>query len=257
MSNAGYKGQHRELPTQQVKVTKEYTATPSEGGPRSKGTSDLIVVIDLHMFSRECLARVLSSDCQAQVACYATIDEWLASGQAMPASLVVLSQCGCSQVDAIKEVEHLNEVSERISRCPAAILSDNEDPDLIVKMLGKNIRAYVPSSLPIAIAVQAIELARAGGVFVPASSLIAAHRTPEAAPTATQKANGMFTARQAAVVNALRRGKANKIIAYELKMRESTVKVHVRNIMKKLHATNRTEVAYIANQLFNGEEYVG
>ena len=40
-----------------------------------------------------------------------------------------------------------------------------------------------------------------------------------------------------------KRGKPNGFIAYELKMRESTVKVHVRNIMKKLHATNRTEVA--------------
>ncbi len=47
-------------------------------------------------------------------------------------------------------------------------------------------------------------------------------------------------------------GKANKIIAYELKMRESTVKVHLRSIMRKLKATNRTEVAYITNQLVAG-----
>jgi DNA-binding NarL/FixJ family response regulator len=181
----------------------------------------------------------------------------VASGQAMPASVILLCQCGRSEADAVKEVEHLSELCERVCRCPPIVLSDNEDPDLIVRMLGKNIRAYVPMSLSIAIAVQAIELARAGGVYVPASSLIAAHRAPEGAPTAVQKTNGLFTARQAAVVNALRRGKANKIIAYELKMRESTVKVHVRNIMKKLHATNRTEVAYMANQLFNGEEFVG
>ncbi len=32
-------------------------------------------------------------------------------------------------------------------------------------------------------------------------------------------------------------------------MRESTVKVHVRNIMKKLHAANRTQVAYLVNRL--------
>lgn len=53
-----------------------------------------------------------------------------------------------------------------------------------------------------------------------------------------------FTARQSAVAEGLRRGKANKIIAYELNLCESTVKVHIRNIMKKLGATNRTEVAY-------------
>jgi DNA-binding NarL/FixJ family response regulator len=54
----------------------------------------------------------------------------------------------------------------------------------------------------------------------------------------------MFTAREADVVEALRQGKANKIIAYELNLCESTVKVHIRSIMRKLKATNRTEVAY-------------
>ena len=43
---------------------------------------------------------------------------------------------------------------------------------------------------------------------------------------------------------------ANKLIAYELDMCESTVKVHIRNIMKKLKATNRTEVAYLTRDLF-------
>ena len=33
------------------------------------------------------------------------------------------------------------------------------------------------------------------------------------------------------------------MIAYDLNMCESTVKVHVRNIMKKIKARNRTEVA--------------
>ncbi len=61
--------------------------------------------------------------------------------------------------------------------------------------------------------------------------------------------NGLFTARQAAVADALRRGKANKIIAYELNLCESTVKVHIRNIMKKLKAKNRTEVAYKINDM--------
>jgi DNA-binding NarL/FixJ family response regulator len=159
-----------------------------------------------------------------------------------------------AQADAIKEAERLVELAPQTGDCPAVILSDNEDPDLIVRMLGKNVRGYVPTSLSIAVAIQAIELARAGGVYVPASSLIAAHRVQEAPSTTVQKTNGLFTARQAAVVEALRRGKANKIIAYELKMRESTVKVHVRNIMKKLHATNRTEVAYLASRLLNGEE---
>ena len=55
--------------------------------------------------------------------------------------------------------------------------------------------------------------------------------------------------RQFAVADALRRGKANKIIAYELNMSESTVKVHIRNIMKKHKATNRTEAAFKLNAM--------
>jgi DNA-binding NarL/FixJ family response regulator len=55
-----------------------------------------------------------------------------------------------------------------------------------------------------------------------------------------------------AVIEMIRQGKANKTIAYELNMCESTVKVHVRNIMKKLRARNRTQVAFIANQMRGG-----
>ncbi len=39
------------------------------------------------------------------------------------------------------------------------------------------------------------------------------------------------------------------MIAYDLNMCEGTVKVHIRSIMKKLNARNRTQVAYIANQM--------
>jgi DNA-binding NarL/FixJ family response regulator len=259
-SSVGSKGSIRVAPREydapQLTITGE-SSVGAASASRAESTDkarDPIVIIDVRLLSRECLARVLSSECSVPVTCYSTIDEWIAGGQPSPASLVVLCQSGRSKVDALKEVELLSEFTEQIGRCPAVILSDNEDPDLIVQMLGKNVRGYVPTSLSINVAVQAMELARAGGVFVPASSLIAAHRVPEGTSVAVQKTNGLFTARQAAVVDALRRGKANKIIAYELKMRESTVKVHVRNIMKKLHATNRTEVAYMANRLINGEE---
>lgn len=221
----------------------------------STGPRPLIVIVDVHLLSRECLARVLSHERGVAVECYSTLDEWVAVGQCVRPSLVVLCQSGRSKADAIAEVEHLTQLPQ-IGDCPAVVMSDNEDPDIIVQMLGKNVRGYVPTSLSIGVALHAIDLARAGGVFVPASSLVAAHRAPEMA-AAAPKTNGLFTARQAAVVEALRRGKANKIIAYELKMRESTVKVHVRNIMRKLHATNRTEVAFMANRLLNGEELAG
>jgi DNA-binding NarL/FixJ family response regulator len=56
-------------------------------------------------------------------------------------------------------------------------------------------------------------------------------------------------ARQVAVVEGIRKGNPNKMIAHELNLRESTVKVHIRNIMKKLNSKNRTELSYIANKI--------
>lgn len=241
-----------------VNGAKVVGSSPSSGPDdlRLARQNDIIVVIDIHLLLRECVARVLSYECGVAVECYSTLDEWQASGPLKLPSLVVLCQSGRTKADSLDEVERLSQLSAQIGNCPAVILSDNEDPDIIVQMLGKNVRGYVPTSLSINIAIHAMDLARAGGVFVPASSLVAAHSMPATSATAP-KTSSLFTARQAAVVEALRRGKANKIIAYELKMRESTVKVHVRNIMKKLHATNRTEVAFMANRLLNGEELAG
>jgi DNA-binding NarL/FixJ family response regulator len=226
--------------------------TPSRNGSAPKSLP--IAIINRQLLSSECLARAICSSSDLQVLSFSTLDDWL--HRQVPVSLLVLCQTRLTQAEAMKEIERLTDLSAQSIKCPAVILSDNEDPDLIVRMLGRNIRGYIPTSLPIDIVIQAMELARAGGVYVPASSLIAAHRVQEDPSAAIHKPNGMFTVRQAAVVEALRRGKANKIIAYELNMRESTVKVHVRNIMKKLHATNRTEVAYLASRLLNGEDVV-
>jgi DNA-binding NarL/FixJ family response regulator len=63
-----------------------------------------------------------------------------------------------------------------------------------------------------------------------------------------------FTPRQLLVLEHLQRGSANKIIAHELALSEGTVKVHVRNIMKKLRATNRTQAVSRSYKLMSGGE---
>ena len=47
--------------------------------------------------------------------------------------------------------------------------------------------------------------------------------------------------RELEVARELRAGNSNKVIAYNLGVAESTVKVHVRHIMQKLNVTNRTQ----------------
>jgi DNA-binding NarL/FixJ family response regulator len=65
-----------------------------------------------------------------------------------------------------------------------------------------------------------------------------------------RRSNGLdLTLRELSVIDLLREGKPNKLIAVQLEMQENTVKVHVRNILKKLNATNRTHAALVANRL--------
>jgi hypothetical protein len=46
------------------------------------------------------------------------------------------------------------------------------------------------------------------------------------------------------------------VIAFELSMSENTVKVHIRQIMKKLHARNRTQLALNAQEILQAHNAV-
>lgn len=56
-----------------------------------------------------------------------------------------------------------------------------------------------------------------------------------------------LTGRQMEVLRGLRIGRSNKQIARDLDMAEATVKVHVRQILKKLGVANRTQAAMLAS----------
>jgi len=58
-----------------------------------------------------------------------------------------------------------------------------------------------------------------------------------------------MTAREKTVLECMAQGKSNKHIARELDMMQSTVKVHIRHIMRKLHLKNRTQVALLVNKM--------
>jgi len=61
-----------------------------------------------------------------------------------------------------------------------------------------------------------------------------------------------FTERQYAVLVCLCQGDPNKVIGRKLGMTETTVKVHVREIMRKLGVSNRTQVAIAAHVCSDG-----
>jgi len=158
-------------------------------------------------------------------------------------AVVVMMLGSRSPSDPLVQAE-LKELASRFCDTSVIVVADEDGPAHILAALDAGARGYVPTSATVNVLAQAIALARCGGSFVPASCILSLKDAIRANDKSSQPHFGALTNRQAAVANALREGKANKIIAYELNMCEATVKVHVREIMKKLKATNRTEAAY-------------
>lgn len=210
-----------------------------------------IVVIEQRLLIRDCLVKCLRDlDLGCPVLAFSSISEWLeTAAQYVP--ILILYSLQPQNADNSEIDQNLSLLNGNKAGAPVVILSDSEDTGRVVSALKCGARGYIPTSVTLNVALEAMRLVGAGGTFAPTSALLDARESSAAPPPHYDISKKvLFTARQLAVLVALRQGKANKQIAYELNMREGTVKVHVRHIMKKLRARNRTEVAIIANDLF-------
>lgn len=210
-----------------------------------------LVVIDKRELRRECLAQnIAANKPHRHVLTYGSTGEWERYRKDHPPPCAVLLNVAETKIDDPAVEEEIRNLVSELAPVPVILLADTDDLTQILKALEYGAKGYIPSSVSIDVCLEAILLSVAGGIFVPASSIFAMRHIFETNDAATRPFAGVLTDRQVEVAEALRRGKANKIIAHELNLRESTVKVHVRNIMKKINATNRTEVAYKINDLF-------
>src|SRR6516164_10980311 len=149
----------------------------------------------------------------------------------------------------------------RLPEAQVVVLSDRDDVEDVNEALTCGVRGYIPTSVEAEVAFAALRLIDAGGIYIPAHE-----RRPATAklgigvesqrPRLSDELD--LTPRELSVLDLLREGKPNKLIAAGLNMEEGTVKVHVRNILKKLHAANRTHAASVANRLLGYEaEHIG
>jgi DNA-binding NarL/FixJ family response regulator len=221
------------------------------------GHRGTVALIDPRALTRQCLARWLEA-CGlgfevVAVASLAQIDRHLDDGGDI--DLVLLS-IGSAMVTDREVHDLLGCLRDRLPEAPSIILSDREDVEAVRAAIRAGVRGYIPTTFNLPVAVEALRLVQVGGTFVPATSVMNALEDGERREGGTVANGGgtlpNLTPRQSEVLHLLRQGKSNKIIAYELEMQESTVKVHIRHIMRKLKATNRTQVAFLAQQLLNG-----
>jgi DNA-binding NarL/FixJ family response regulator len=136
---------------------------------------------------------------------------------------------------------------------PIAVLSERDDPEEVVAAFKGGARGLVPMSAAPSVALPALSFIMSGGSFFPPMTLTSTPRiasTPPVAPSVpTKLPETALTMRQREVLERIRQGQSNKLIGRQLKLRESTVKVHVRQIMRKLGVHNRTQAALYAGEL--------
>jgi DNA-binding NarL/FixJ family response regulator len=212
-----------------------------------------IAVIESRTFLRECIRRSARLALPLPIFTYSTVFEL--EQQYSPASpeivIVSLTEAGSEAV-----VNILTKLSELFPGIPVIVLADKTDLELALTAIRHGARGYIPFTLRFDIAVEAVRLVLAGGTYVPLDCVLATGGSGIAARKPSPSAEAV-TSRELAVVRAIQQGKSNKVIAYHLNMCESTVKVHIRNIMKKLKATNRTEVAIKARTVLGLTPSVG
>lgn len=170
-------------------------------------------------------------------------------------SMIVFSVGGLSLADP-RVSGDFEALLGRFDGVPVVVLSDVDAKDEAQLAIVAGAHGFVPTMLDPALLCTALALVRSGGKFAPPEHIVEwAHSTspndseakdepaPEPLPDYAE-----LSPRQTHVLLLLQEGLANKVIAAKLGMTESTVKVHVRQIMRRLGASNRTEAALLAQR---------
>ena len=123
---------------------------------------------------------------------------------------------------------------------PVAIISGTASKSVADDALKAGAKGFIPKTLPASTMRNAVQFIGAGEIYVPISFM----QDAEGAENAVQ-----LTKREQQVLAGISDGKSNKEIAIEHDLQEVTVKLHVKTLLKKLGAKNRTHAAMIARDL--------
>ncbi|WP_135078804.1 response regulator transcription factor [Terasakiella sp. SH-1] len=131
---------------------------------------------------------------------------------------------------------------------PVVIVSAEESPDVIQRALTCGALGFIPKSSSKERIGEAIQAVLSGNSFVPPELAEAIEEKRRLDDELREKA-ALLTPAELGVLKLLTEGKPNKIIAYELDIKESTVKAHISQILRKLGVHSRTQAVLVAKNL--------
>ena len=148
----------------------------------------------------------------------------------------------------------------RPTETPIALLCDNCELTEVAEAMSLGASGYILTSFSPKVVTCAVRIVAEGGEFIPAETLlngaphqVSSSQSSDAAPSVKTRNPveliAFLSPQQRLVLHHLYYGKTNQQIAKEIGISVSTVKIHVRNIMRKLNVHNRTHACAAALQM--------
>ncbi len=123
-----------------------------------------------------------------------------------------------------------------------ALMSGVATPEVAQQAMGSGALGFFPKSLAADTMVNAVQFVLSGERYFPFGLAVEAANASK-----TLEYRGL-TERERQTLGGLCKGKTNKEIARDLDLQEVTIKLHVKNILAKLGAKNRTQAAILARE---------
>ena len=216
------------------------------------GAPPVALFIDRQSLSRECVGALLATHLSDWAFQFAQSVRDIPKIGESPGAFLVIFHTHAASVSSPEVASEIRAIAEAAPEGHLIILSDRGEAAEVRMAMQLGARGYLPADLPFAQAAAAIRLVGDGGTYIPACVLAAVSAPQRTSQTHPMDGEGnpiYFSRRQLEVLEKLKQGKQNKIIAHELNMCESTVKVHIRLLMKKLKARNRTQVVLLTSNM--------
>ncbi|TVT49727.1 MAG: response regulator transcription factor [Denitromonas halophila] len=160
--------------------------------------------------------------------------------------LLDLHMPGVGGLDALKLI------LEDVPQTHVLMLTVSEDSEDLLTTLRGGATGYLLKNIEAETLIDAIRMASRGEPVVSPlmmGKLLAnrSHGGPSAAnPAAADAELDKLTPREREILACIAKGQSNKQIARNLEVAESTVKIHVQSVLKKLHLSSRVQAAVFA-----------
>ena len=152
---------------------------------------------------------------------------------------IILLDLYMPAMDGMKVLDEINRLK---LDCKVIILTSSHDDENIHKAIRKKAHGYLIKDFPRETVLECIRTVASGEKYFPAcvvemmtnSSRMRSERT------------ACLTRREEQVLNLIGEGLANQEIADKLNLSRSTIRVHIHNILRKLHLQNRWQIMQYA-----------